>query len=56
MQLFPLLNMVLMVGNPGKTVVALVCVPLLHFFTKLCRIRGFETRRTQLALIKREVK
>jgi hypothetical protein len=55
MQLFPLLNMVLMVGNPGKAVVALVCLPLLHFFTKVCRIRRFEARRTQLVL-KREDK
>jgi hypothetical protein len=50
MQLFPFLNMVLMVENPVKSVAAMVCVPILHFFVKTFRVRGFETRPAHLVL------
>jgi hypothetical protein len=50
MQLFPLLNMVLMVKNPLKSAIVLACIPLLHFFIKTFRVPGQETRPATLVL------
>lgn len=50
MQLFPFLNMVLMVENPVKSVTAMVCVPIFHFFVKTFRACGVETRSAHLVL------
>jgi hypothetical protein len=50
MQFFPFLNMVFMVENPVKSVAAMVCVPILHFFVKIFHVRGFEIRPASLVL------